>query len=284
MKRMQRMLVLAASGLLLAGEARAAEPQRPRHGTPTSPRGNVVVGLCDGETSVEVEGVREGEPLTREQAQGVALQLMTEWRRKNPQARWEGPLVSPQVLAQQQPHQQQRGEMRNQPTGQMPPGSRSPPRLEPGEKPPAPQELPPGTGVEQGAAGVGRLMHTGKERMQVGHVYKDFGPRDEALWRASTVEFVEAGNRLFHDAKRLGSPVAMSCDMCHPDAANTHPETYPKYQVQLGRVALLRDMINWCIENPVRARPLDENSAEMKALEAYILAQRKGVALEYARH
>ena len=23
--------------------------------------------------------------------------------------------------------------------------------------------------------------------------------------------------------------------MCHPDAANTHPETYPKYQVQLQR-------------------------------------------------
>ena len=37
------------------------------------------------------------------------------------------------------------------------------------------------------------------------------------------------------------------------NAANTHPETYPKFQAQLGRVALLRDMINWCIEHPVRA-------------------------------
>ena len=44
--------------------------------------------------------------------------------------------------------------------------------------------------------------------------------------------------------------------MCHPDAANTHPETYPKFQPQLGRVALLRDMINWCIEHPVRGKQL----------------------------
>jgi thiosulfate dehydrogenase len=72
--------------------------------------------------------------------------------------------------------------------------------------------------------------------------------------------------------------------MCPPDAANTHPETYPKYQVQLGRVALLRDMINWCIENPVRGKPLPDGDDKIKALEAYILAQRKGIALEYGKH
>jgi thiosulfate dehydrogenase len=32
--------------------------------------------------------------------------------------------------------------------------------------------------------------------------------------------------------------------MWRPNAANNHPETYPKFQVQLRRVALLRDMIN----------------------------------------
>ena len=66
--------------------------------------------------------------------------------------------------------------------------------------------------------------------------------------------------------------------MCHPDAANTHPETYPKYQVQLQRVALLRDMIDWCIENPVKGPTLAPNDPKLRALEAYILAQRKGVA------
>ncbi|PTL76964.1 hypothetical protein DAT35_47355 [Vitiosangium sp. GDMCC 1.1324] len=72
--------------------------------------------------------------------------------------------------------------------------------------------------------------------------------------------------------------------MCHPDAANTHPETYPKYQVQFGRVALLRDMINWCIENPVRGKPLADDDPKMRAMEAYIYAQRKGVPLEYGKH
>ncbi|WP_328285483.1 c-type cytochrome [Myxococcus sp. NMCA1] len=71
--------------------------------------------------------------------------------------------------------------------------------------------------------------------------------------------------------------------MCHPDASNTHPETYPKYQVQLGRVALLRDMINWCIENPARGRPLADGDPRMRAMEAYIYAKRKGVKLEYGR-
>jgi len=72
--------------------------------------------------------------------------------------------------------------------------------------------------------------------------------------------------------------------MCHPNAANTHPETYPKYQVQLQRVALLRDMINWCIENPVKGKALPDDSRTMRALEAYIIAQRKGQKLDYGRH
>jgi thiosulfate dehydrogenase len=73
----------------------------------------------------------------------------------------------------------------------------------------------------------------------------------------------------------------VSCDMCHPDAANTHAETYPKFQPQLGRVALLRDMINWCIEHPVRGVKLAPDDPKMRALEAYIMAQRKGAPMNY---
>ena len=91
------------------------------------------------------------------------------------------------------------------------------------------------------------------------------------------------GSHVFHSADELGSTIAVSCDMCHPNAANTHPETYPKYQVQLGRVALLRDMINWCIQHPVRGTQLAADDPKMRALEAYILAQRKGAALDYGR-
>ncbi|NIO08502.1 MAG: hypothetical protein GTO40_11055 [Deltaproteobacteria bacterium] len=78
--------------------------------------------------------------------------------------------------------------------------------------------------------------------------------------------------------------MAVSCDMCHPDGANTHPETYPKFQVQMGRVVLLRDMINWCIEQAVRGEPFEADDPRMRALEAYILAQRKGISLNYGKH
>ena len=89
---------------------------------------------------------------------------------------------------------------------------------------------------------------------------------------------------MFHSGDELGGTIAVSCDMCHPDAANTHPETYPKFQTQLGRVALLRDMINWCIENPVRGKPLARDDPRMRAMEAYIHAKRKGVPLEPGKH
>jgi hypothetical protein len=49
-------------------------------------------------------------------------------------------------------------------------------------------------------------------------------------------------------------------------------------------VALLRDMIDWCIENPLKGKALDPNDTRLRALEAYILAQRKGVALDYGKH
>lgn len=51
--------------------------------------------------------------------------------------------------------------------------------------------------------------------------------------------------------------------MCHPDGANTHPETYPKFQVQMGGVVLLRDMIKWCIEQAVRGEVLTADDTRM---------------------
>ena len=120
----------------------------------------------------------------------------------------------------------------------------------------------------------------GKEQ---GQVYGKISERDVLTWERETLKFVTDGSRVFHSGDELGSQIAVSCDMCHPDAANTHPETYPKFQVQLGRVALLRDMINWCIEHPVRGQVLAPDDPKMRALEAYIIAQRKGQQLTYGK-
>jgi thiosulfate dehydrogenase len=117
-----------------------------------------------------------------------------------------------------------------------------------------------------------------------GQTYGRYTERDLVVWARETEKLVVEGSRIFHNASALRSTVGVSCDMCHPDAANTHPETYPKFQAQMGRVALLRDMINWCVENPVRGVRFEPDSPEMRALEAYIYAQRKGTALNYGKH
>lgn len=103
------------------------------------------------------------------------------------------------------------------------------------------------------------------------------------VWKNETYKTALFGSKVFHSGDELGSEIGVSCDMCHPRAANTHPETYPKFQPQLGRVAMLRDMINWCIEHPVRGKVLAADDPKMRALEAYIIAQRKGTPLDYGK-
>jgi len=111
---------------------------------------------------------------------------------------------------------------------------------------------------------------------------KEHTQREMMIWDTELKRVVDEGYRLFHSPE-LGSN-GVSCDMCHPDASNTHPETYPKFQTQLKKVILLRDMINWCIENPLEGPKLNEDDARMKALEAYILWARKGVPMEDGKH
>ncbi|HET6377994.1 MAG TPA: hypothetical protein VFG05_06765 [Methylocella sp.] len=222
---LSRHFALAAA--LVASSAFAGQDSQ-QHALPASPEGNLVVGLCDGETSIEVKGVKPGDQLTREQGQQIADSLMREWRQKHPDAKWVVAAAGADV------------------TGQVP---------------------------QARAAGNGQFQ-----------TYGAYTERDQQIWKESTDRLVAEGKRIFHDAKALGGTNAISCDMCHPDGSNTHPETYPKFQTQLGRVALLRDMINWCIENPVRGKPFPDDDPRLKALEAYILAQRKGVALDYGKH
>ncbi len=112
--------------------------------------------------------------------------------------------------------------------------------------------------------------------------FGDPTPRELQIWKAELDKVVKEGDRLFH-SDELGTN-GVACAMCHPHASNTHPETYPKFQAQLKKVALLRDMVNWCIENPLEGKPLPHDDARMEALEAYILAQRAGKALEAGKH
>ena len=106
--------------------------------------------------------------------------------------------------------------------------------------------------------------------------------REQAIWKAELDKLVAEGDRLFH-SDELGSN-GVACAMCHPHASNTHPETYPKFQTQLKKVALLRDMVNWCILNPLEGKELAYDDPRMVALEAYILTRRAGKPLEAGKH
>ena len=107
-------------------------------------------------------------------------------------------------------------------------------------------------------------------------------PREQAIWKAELDKLVKEGDRLFH-SDEIGTN-GVACAMCHPNASNTHPETYPKFQTQLKKIALLRDMINWCIENPLEGQKLADDDPKMKAVEAYILSTRKGVPIDPGKH
>jgi cytochrome c len=109
----------------------------------------------------------------------------------------------------------------------------------------------------------------------------EFTQEDLKKWKNEFMTLVKVGEELFHSPLGKNS---VSCDMCHPHAANTHPETYPKFQKQLGKVASLRDMINWCIQNPAEGEPLAMDDVKMYALEAYITWQRRGQPLAPGKH
>jgi thiosulfate dehydrogenase len=206
--------------------------------------GEITVQLCDNETTVQVPA---DQAVNRENGQRIATSLMDQWMRANPDEKW-------------------------------------------GEENPAHAIVPPADNsgvvamhtVASAEGGIGPTE--GEEVTQgAGSTYGAHTAREVALWDREVRRAVSEGDRVFHSGDALGSTIAVSCDMCHPNAANTHPETYPKFQVQLGRVALLRDMINWCIEHPVRGEPLEADDPRMRAMEAYIYAQRRGAQLDYGR-
>jgi thiosulfate dehydrogenase len=110
----------------------------------------------------------------------------------------------------------------------------------------------------------------------------EFTDEDLKRWEKQFMAVVKQGENLFHSGE-LGKN-QVSCAQCHPNAANTHPETYPKFQKQLGRVVELFEMINWCIQNPLEGEPLAADDPKMIALEAYMTYERRGVPLAPGKH
>jgi thiosulfate dehydrogenase len=110
----------------------------------------------------------------------------------------------------------------------------------------------------------------------------EFSQDDVDRWMAQFEQVATEGRRLW-TSPEIGTN-GVACAQCHPNAANTHPETYPKFQKQIGRVVQLWEMFNWCIRNPLEGQELAADDPRMIAMQAYVYKERRGVKLEPGKH
>ena len=110
----------------------------------------------------------------------------------------------------------------------------------------------------------------------------EFTQQDYDRWMAQYEEVAAEGRRLW-TSPELGTN-GVACAQCHPNAANTHPETYPKFQKQLGKVAQMWEMINWCLRNPLEGEDLAADDPRMTAMLAYVMQERKGIEIQAGKH
>ena len=110
----------------------------------------------------------------------------------------------------------------------------------------------------------------------------EFTQQDYDRWMAQYEEVAAEGRRLW-TSPELGTN-GVACAQCHPNAANTHPETYPKFQKQLGKVAQMWEMINWCLRNPLEGEDLAADDPRMTAMLAYVMKERKGIEIQAGKH
>lgn len=97
------------------------------------------------------------------------------------------------------------------------------------------------------------------------------------------MEAVAYGDQLWHTGESGGSSKlstnGLGCANCHPDGSATQPESWPKYQTNLGKVGTMREMFNWCIQVVQQGKGFAMDSKEMIAMEAYATYMNRGAAL-----
>jgi thiosulfate dehydrogenase len=106
-----------------------------------------------------------------------------------------------------------------------------------------------------------------------------FTPAELKAQEEKLLTTVRRGFDMWYGARADMSKNGLACANCHPDAAATNPHTFPKYMTMFNKVVPLREMINWCIQNPQAGAPMDKLSDDMTSLEAYALYLYRGVAI-----
>ena len=123
-----------------------------------------------------------------------------------------------------------------------------------------------------GGVAVAALLTAGVAQARTPETAAEKAAHDKAY-----IEVVHMGDDLWHG----GAPQTngLACGNCHPDGAAIQPNTFPKFQLDMGAVVPLRDMINWCIAVPLAGEMLDPNGDKMKAMEAYAFDMSRGFTI-----
>lgn len=108
---------------------------------------------------------------------------------------------------------------------------------------------------------------------------KPFTADELAAMESKLTASAKRGYDMWYGARADMANNGLSCANCHPDAAATNPQTFPKFMPMFDRVAAYREMVNWCIENPQGGKALGADSADMIALEAYSFVLHRGVPI-----
>lgn len=107
-----------------------------------------------------------------------------------------------------------------------------------------------------------------------------FTEAELAAQKAALIKSVDHGFNLWHGEKASMTKNGLACGNCHPDAAASNPQTFPKFIPAFNRVVTFREMINWCIQNPQAGQALDVSGPDMLAMEAYAFYLHRGIPIE----
>jgi thiosulfate dehydrogenase len=90
------------------------------------------------------------------------------------------------------------------------------------------------------------------------------------------LKLVEQGYNIWHGSNPTMQSNGLACGNCHPDAAASNPQTFPKWNSSMNRVVTWQQMSNWCIQNPQAGKALNVDGEEMLAIMAYAFEMHRG--------
>ena len=107
-----------------------------------------------------------------------------------------------------------------------------------------------------------------------------FTKEELAQQNAARLKLVEEGYNLWHGSNPTMQANGLACGNCHPDAAASNPQTFPKWISSMNKVVTWQQMTNWCIQNPQAGKALNTDGDEMLALLAYAFELHRGKPIQ----